>query len=240
MKLTKEVLQELYGKMSLDEMAAHLGKSKSTLYYHMKKLGISCRTKSDAQRKHIDTVGHQRTGKHHSEDAKEKISTGTKEFWDSERGDQQKTTLRNLRRKEWENSSSKKRSAILARLQEAHRPEAGELSHFGKKLVEFLGPRERVSVGIKLTNDHISDIILDDRKVVIELIFPISIYGEQQRHRLEERYMRLQEQLRNAGYRVVIIEDRSNSISQARCKRVYESLCDFFANTKLQSITLVS
>jgi len=231
MKLTRESLQALYDSMSLDEMAVHLDMSKSTLYYQMKKLGVVCRNKSEAQRKHIKSVGHQRTGTHHSQETKERISSGTKEFWESKKGESQKASLRNLRRQEWANSSTKKRSDVLSRLQEAHRPEPGELSHFGKKLAEFLGTLENVSTGIRLTKDHISDIILEDRKVVIELIFPISIYGEQQKHRLEERYLRLQHELNAAGYRVMIVEDKSNSISQARCKRVYEQLCLFFKET---------
>jgi hypothetical protein len=231
MKLTRESLQALYDSMSLDEMAVHLDMSKSTLYYHMKKLGVVCRSKSEAQRKHIATAGHQRTGTHHSPETKDKISNGTKSFWESEKGESQKSALRKLRRQEWADSSSKKRSAVLTRLQEAHRPEPGELSNFGKRLVEFLSAHERVSAGIKLTSDHVSDIILEDRKVVIELIFPISIYGEQQKHKLEERYQRLQERLNAAGYRVMIIEDKSNSISQARCQRVYEQLCAFFQDT---------
>lgn len=232
MKLTKIELESLYDTMSLDDMATHLGTSKSTLYYHMKKLGVARRTKSDAQKKHIETTGHQRVGVQHSPETKDRISTGTKEFWDSERGQAQKASLRKLRREEWANSTTKKRSDVLARLQEAHRPEPGELSNFGKKLAEFLGEHERVSTGIRLTNDHVSDIILEDRKVVIELIFPISIYGDQQKHKLEERYLRLQDKLNGAGYRVVIIEDRSNSVSTARCKRVYEQLCSFFDETQ--------
>lgn len=232
MKLTKESLQGLYDSMSLDQMAIHLDMSKSTLYYHMKKLGVVCRNKSEAQRQRIKTAGHQRTGTRHSSETKEKISSGTKDFWESERGKAQKATLRNLRREEWASSSNKKRSAVLSRLQEAHRPEPGELSNFGKKLVEFLSSKETVSAGIRLTDDHISDIILEDRKVVVELIFPISIYGEEQKHRLQERYQRLQQHLNAAGYRVMIIEDKSNSISQARCKRVYEQLCLFFKETQ--------
>jgi len=232
MKLTKQTLQDLYDTMSLDEMAAQLGMSKSTLYYHMKKLGVARRSKSDAQRKHIEASGHQRTGTRHSLETKEKISTGTKEFWESERGESQKNILRDLRRQEWDNNTGKKRMEILSRLQEAHRPEPGELSNFGKKLADFLSSRERVSTGIKLTNDHISDIILEDRKVVVELIFPISIYGEQQQHRLEERYQRLGQELNAAGYRVMIIEDKSNSISQARCRRVYDQLSLFFQDTQ--------
>lgn len=232
MKLTKAALQALYDKMSLEDMAIHLGKSKSTLYYHMKKHGIECRNKSAAQHKRIELSGHQRVGTHHSTETKEKISSGTKEFWDSERGQAQKATLRNLRRQEWANSTSKKRLDVLTRLQEAHRPEPGELSNFGKKLAEFLSGHERVSTGIRLTNDHVSDIILEDRKIVIELIFPISIYGDQQKHKLEERYQRLQHQLNAAGYRVMIIEDKSNSVSKARCKRVYDQLCLFFKDTQ--------
>lgn len=238
MQLTKQCLQELYDSMSLDEMAAHMGISKSTLYYHMKKLGVARRSKSDAQRKYIDTAGHQRIGSHHTGEVREKISTGTKEFWESDRGKDQKAALRKLRRQEWSDSTSKKRGAVLARLQEAHRPEPGELSNFGKKLSTFLSSRERVSTGIRLTNDHFSDIILEDRKVVVELIFPISIYGEKQQHQLEERYKCLTQRLNSVGYRVMIIEDKSNSVSQARCKRVYEQLCLFFQETQLVKIII--
>jgi len=237
MKLTKTDLQALYDTMSLEEMAIHLDMSKSTLYYYIRKLGVTCRSKSDAQKRHIKSVGHQRNGKTHTNEAREKISSGTREFWESERGQEQKANLRKLRREEWANSTNRKREAVLTRLQEAHRPEPGELSNFGKRLVEFIAVHERVSTGIKLTNDHISDIILEDRKVVVELIFPISIYGEQQKQKLAERYNRLQEQLNAAGYRVVIIEDKSNSISKARCQRVYEELLSFFQDeSKVKTI----
>lgn len=218
--------------MSLHEMAVHLGVSKSTLYYHMKKLGIACRSKSDAQHRYIDTAGHQRTGSHHSSETREKISVGTKEFWDSKRGQDQKIALRDLRRQEWMNSTSKKRSDVLARLQDAHRPEPGELSNFGNALAAFLSARERTTTGIRLTNDHISDIILEDRKVVVELIFPTNIYGDQQQRRLNERYERLCQQLNTIGYRVMVIEDKSNSVSRARCQRVYDQLCLFFQETQ--------
>lgn len=239
-KVTKESLEELYESMSLGQMAEHLDMAKSTLYYHMRKLGVERRSKSEAQKRHLENVPHQRTGKKHSEEAREKISAGTRKFWDSEEGTEQKQRLGELRKVEWDGHSSKHRSSILKRLQTADRPSPGELSKFGKKLVAFLESREEVRVGVKLTSDHISDIVLDEHKIVIELLLPVSVYGDDQKQKVENRYDRLVSQLNDVGYRVVVIEDRSNSISLARCQRVYDKLLKFFENKSLQQLTFTS
>ena len=239
MKLTKEGLQELYTSMSLDEMAIHLSVAKSTLYYNMCKLGVKRRSKSQAQAKHLKASTHQRLGKKHSQNTKEKISSGTRKFWDSEDGLEHKERLKTLRQDEWSNRSSKQRSKILNRLQNAERPSPGELSRFGKKLFAFLKEREDVIAGIRLTPSHISDIILSKRKVVIELLLPVAVYGDDQETKVQERYKRLIADLNDIGYRVVVIEDSSNSISRARCQRVYDSLLEFFDN-KTPQLTIVS
>lgn len=240
MKLTKEGLEELYDSMSLDEMASHLGIAKSTLYYNMRKLGVSRRSKSEAQVKHLKDSTHQRIGTKHSDDSKEKISSGTRKFWDSESGLEHKERLSALRQKEWEDRSSKQRSNILNRLRTAERPLPGQLSRFGTKLFAFLKDCEDVSSGIRLTPNHVSDIILNKRKVVIELLLPVAIYGNDQESKIHERYQRLVSDLNDIGYRVVIIEDRSNSISRARCQRVYENLLEFFKNDSLRQLTIKS
>ena len=53
--IDKENLTALYERMSLDEMAAHLEIAKSTLYYHMRKHEIPRRSKSEAQKRHLQT-----------------------------------------------------------------------------------------------------------------------------------------------------------------------------------------
>lgn len=240
MKLTKDSLEELYSSMSIDQMAEHLGMAKSTLYYHMRKLGVERRSKSDAQSRHLESAPHQRLGKRHSDETKERIANGTRDFWESERGTEQKKLLGNLRRTEWKERSPKQRLTVLDRLQSAARPEPGHLSRFGMKLAAFLEKSETVKTGIRLTPSHVSDIILEDRKVVVELLLPISVYGEEQEHKIEARYDRLVSELNDAGYRVVIVEDRSNSLSRARCQRVYDELLKFFEQKTLQSRRIVS
>lgn len=231
MKFNKEELQALYDIKSLDEISAHLGVSKSTLHYHMNKLGIVRRNKSEAQRKHVELHGHQRSGTVNSDETKDKISGGMQQFWDSKRGQSQRESLRKLRLDEWESKTRQEQLQVINRLSEAPKPSPGELSSFGKKLYEFLSQHELVSTGIKITSDHFSDIILEEKKVVIELVFPLDIYGEEQKYKLEGRYNRLTQQINAAGYRVLIIEDKSNSVSLARCKRIYEVLCAFFNET---------
>jgi len=240
MKLTKEGLEKLYDTMSLDEMAIHLNIAKSTLYYNMRKLGIKRRNKSQAQERHLKASPNQRLGKNHSEDSKERISSGTRKFWDSSSGLEHKERLKTLRKDEWSHRSIKQRSKILNRLQSADRPLPGELSRFGKKLFAFLKEREEASSGIRLTPSHVSDIILDKRKVVIELLLPVVVYGNDQETKIQERYKRLITDLNDAGYRVVVIEDHSNSISRARCQRVYDNLLEFFKNDSLKQLTIKS
>ena len=240
MNLTREKLETLYDSMSIDEMAVHLSIAKSTLYYYMRKFGVTRRNKSDAQRKHLDSAQHQRLGKVHSNESRAKISDGTRRFWESDDGEDQKKRLGDMRRSEWSACSVRHKSLILNRLQQAERPSPGQLSRFGRKLADFLAEREKIKTGIKLTSNHVSDIILDERKVVIELLLPTSIYGEEQENRIENRYDRLVNELNDAGYRVVVIEDRSNSISNARCNRIYEKLLEFFTDSSLHRITIVS
>lgn len=239
MKITKESLEELYSSMSIDEMASHLEMAKSTLYYHMRKLGVERRSRSDAQRFHLRNADHQRSGKSHTEEAKARIADGTKKYWESSEGGEQKERLGELRRQEWNKRSHRDRSKVLNKLQSAARPEPGQLSKFGTKLADFLGVREELKTGIKLTPRHVSDIILEKRKVVIELILPVAVYGEDQERKIEARYDRLITELNDAGYRVVVIQDKSNSLSNARCQRVYDQLLEFF-ETSDSRLTLVS
>lgn len=231
MKFKRDELEKLYGTMSLDEMAIYLKISKSTLFYHMRKLGIKRRSKKDAQINHLKKSSHQRTGEKHSQDSLEKISDGARRFWDSLDGSKQKNKLGKLRKQEWDRLSVRQKSECLKRLN-TDRPLPGNLSKFGTKLFQFLEQRESVERGIKLTSDHVSDIILGNRKVVIELLLPISIYGSKASMELEKRYVNITKELNDLGYRVVIIEDKSNSLSNARCQRIYTQLLDFFTDTK--------
>lgn len=240
MGFSKAQLEDLYRSMSIGEMAEHLGIARSTLYYHMRKLGVQRRDKSQAQKQHLETADHQRKGKAHSDETREKIAEGTRRFWESSDGKQQKDRLAALRREEWDQRSAKDRKRVLSRLQSAERPAPGKLSRFGEKLATFLGEREDVRTGITLTPGHVSDIILPSRKVVVELLLPVSVYGDEQEKKLEARYDRLASGLNDAGYRVVIVEDKSNSLSQARCQRVYDALLKFFDNNTLQRMTVVS
>lgn len=236
----KQELEILYRSMSIDQIAKKLSISKSTLYYYMRKFNIDRRNKSEAQKHHLSHDGHQRSGKKHSIESKEKISDGSRRFWDSSGGQEQKKKLHKIQKAKWQTLSDDEKSFVVTRLNLADRPTPGQLSRFGKKLANFLSFRENIRTGIRLTPSHISDIILDDRKVVIELLFPTHIYGEAQEQRIEDRYNKIADAINSAGYRVVIIEDSSNSISNARCNRVYEQLLSFFNNDQLSRLTIIS
>lgn len=237
--IDKEILETMYADMSIDEMARKLNVARSTLYYHMRKHSIPLRSKSEAQKLHLKIKPHQRVGCQHSEQSRTQISKGAQSFWDSEEGQKQRSHLAELRREEWRNSSTIDRESIINRLKSATKPSPGSLSRFGNKLADFLDLLEKVKTGRKLTGDHVSDIILEERGVVLELVLPTGVYGEEHKQKTIARYERIIADLKTAGYRTVIIEDKSNSLSEARCRRIYEQLLQFFSSNE-ESLYIIS
>jgi hypothetical protein len=238
--MDKKKLAALYKEMSIAQVADHLGVARSTVYHYLVKFGIKIRSKSDAQRKHLADFPHQRLGNKHKEETKKQISASSKKFWESQGGKNQKDRLAKLRKKEWNNSSKKKRSNKISLMNQAKRPTPGSLSKFGLRFADYLRTHEsRVDTCIPLTAKHVSDIVLEDRKIVIELVMPVSVYGEEAARKLSKTYERLCRELNKSGYRVAIVEDKSNSVSNARCERLYEKLVRFFGSKK-QKITIKS
>jgi G:T-mismatch repair DNA endonuclease (very short patch repair protein) len=226
--------------MSIADVARQLKISKSTVYNYLVKFGIKTRSKKEAQLKHLKGASHQRAGTKHSQDSKNKISQSSKEFWDSERGVDQKRKLADLRKKEWNKLSVAKRRAKIAEMNSAEKPESGVLSKFGAKFSDYLRNYEsNVDACIHLTSKHISDIVLEDRKTVIEFVIPGSIYGDEAARKLSKVYQRLTDKLNEIGYRVIIVEDCSNTISDARCDRLYDRILKFF-DSKEKNITIES
>jgi predicted DNA-binding protein YlxM (UPF0122 family) len=233
-EFSKEYLEDLASKMSLSEMARQLKIPKSTIYYNLKKLGIVCRTRSEAQKLHIKNNGHQRIGHQHSDAAKQQISNTSREFWDSSEGEKQKVALAKLREQEWKNTESKNKRNKISQLRDAPRPKAGSLSKFGTLLADFLKEHgHKISTCKGLTNDHVSDIILENEQIVIELIPPIDVFGPEAEEKLTQRYLRLVDALNAMKYNVLVVQQLSNSISRARCQRVYEEILSFKGKSKI-------
>lgn len=233
MEFSKEYLADLASKMSVGEMAELLKKPKSTIYYNLKKLGVECRSRSEAQKLHIKNNGHQREGKKHSAESKQLISNTSREFWDSADGQKQKAALAKLRKQEWKHTASKNKRNKISQLRDAPRPKAGNLSKFGVLLADFLREHgHKVSVGKTLTPDHVSDIILENEQMVIELIPPVSVFGPDAEEKLTQRYIRLVDALSAMRYKVLVVQQLSNSISRARCQRVYDEILSLKGKSK--------
>lgn len=233
MEFSKEYLADLASKMSVGKIAELLKKPKSTVYYNLKKLGVVCRTRSEAQKLHIKNNGHQRIGHQHSDDTKQRISNTSRDFWDSPVGEKQKAELAKLRRKEWKQTASKNKRNKISQLRDAPRPKAGNLSKFGVLLADFLKEHgHKVSTGKSLTPDHVSDIILENEQMVIELIPPVSVFGADAEEKLTQRYIRLVDALNAMRYKVLVIQQLSNSISKARCQKVYDEILSLKEKSK--------
>jgi len=78
MKVNKEEIRRMYhvDGLSTHDIAKKLNVSQSTVRHHLK--GTQLRSRSEAQKKYLQTHDHQRKGERHSEEAKNKISIALK------------------------------------------------------------------------------------------------------------------------------------------------------------------
>ena len=243
MALSKEQLVELYDAgMSVQEIADELGQKKSTVYYWMRKYEIKTRDRAEAQKKYVERAGsHQRSGTQHSDDTKTRISDGLCKFWDSDEGQENRRVLSEMRRGEWKGKTAKGKEEVLARLRNASRPSSNELSSFGSAFLSFLVVQgESATAKVRLTDKHLSDIVLERDKIVVEIVLPTEVYGEAAAERTRVRYDTLTRSLISAGYRVMVVTDKSNHVSRARCQRLYEALVAFREEKTKDTLTVES
>lgn len=242
MPISRKELERLYTTMSVQEIADTLGMKKSTVYYWIRKHEIQTRDRTEAQKLYVDRTGqHQRSGKKHDEDTRARIGEGLRKFWDSDEGQENRTQLSQLRTKEWGKKSDADRRKVLDRLRNATRPSSDELSAFGSAFLSFLEVKgESAKAKVRLVDKHLSDLVLERNKIVLEFVLPTSVYGEEAARATEARYDRLVRSLSSAGYRVLIVIDKSNHVSRARCQRLYESLVQFRDKNTKDTLTVES
>lgn len=226
----------------MQEIADHLGMKKSTVYYWFRKHGIQRRDRAQAQKLHVEKTGqHQRTGKRHDEETRARIGNGLRRFWDSDEGQENKKQLSDLRTDEWSKKSAGDKRKVLDRLRNASRPSSDELSSIGSAFLSFLQSKgESAEAKVRLVDRHLSDIVLERCKVVVEFVLPTSVYGDKAARTTETRYDRLADLLASAGYRVLIVIDKSNHVSGARCQRLYETLVEFRDKNTKDRLTVES
>jgi AcrR family transcriptional regulator len=242
MALSREKLEGLYATMSVQEIADKLGMKKSTVYYWIRKYEIKTRDRTEAQKLYVDRTGqHQRSGKKHDDGTRARIGEGLRKFWDSEAGQENRTQLSKLRTDEWKTKSAADKRQVLDRLRNATRPSSDELSAFGSAFLSFLKVKgESAKAKEVLVDRHLSDLVLERDKIVLEFVLPTSVYGEEAAQATEARYHRLVNQLSSAGYRVLVVIDKSNHVSQARCQRLYEELVRFRDKNTKDTLTVES
>lgn len=242
MPIDRDELGRLYVSMSVQEIADTLGMKKSTVYYWIRKYGIKMRDRTTAQKLYVDRTGkHQRSGKKHDDTTRAKIGEGLRRFWDSDEGQSNREELSKLRSKEWKDKSMGDKQKVLSRLRNAARPYPDELSSFGSAFFSFLDTKgESARAKVKLIDRHFSDIVFEHDMIVIEFVLPTSIYGEDAAQITEVRYDRLVDKLLSVGYRVMVVIDKSNHVSQARCQRLYELLVEFRNKKDEERLTVES
>lgn len=230
--IEEATLRKLYCEqgLSLRKMSEKLKRPVSAITKYMDQYGIERRTKSDAQKGYLSDNDHPMQGKHHTEEAKKKISASLGDFWDSLDPDQ-RAEYRQLVgsgwRKRWASMSNAERENMIASLNAANRQQQGHGSRFERFLADEL--RSRGYVVEERSNNYIAnakqevDLALTHEGIMIEVDGPthfMPIYGEEALERQEAKDADKDDYLISAGFSVLRIQDNNGPLSQVRIEKI--------------------
>jgi len=220
--MDRNQLVKLYSKMSIGDIAEHLGLSKSTIYYYFKKFGIKTRSRGAAQKhRHKHGDGHPRSGKSHSEEAKRNISNGLMNYWDSHDGQKARKNASQKQKRIWVDLTAAEKKRVIDRLTKAPRRRRRGLSRTGQCLYDYLvDVGEKVLVNISLTPNDKFDLLLEDRKVAIKII---PIMSEAKSGQVQTFPKTL------VGYTIIPYRTKCTSMSRAECSRIHRAVLDISA-----------
>ncbi len=218
----KKYIEDLYSKKSLRQLSEILGMSIYGVTKLLKTLEIPIRNKSQAQSLNLSLGGqHPTKGKKLSKETKDKISRSTEKFWQSKNGTKAKQIISDTRKEEWENKTvSQQRTALY----DLNHGERSSLSRFGDLFYKFLiGKNCDVKKRITI-NRVIFDILINN--TIIEFVGSMSSNQEYLDKKINSAI--------SGGCDILIVVQTNSSLSQARCRRLFEEY-EIFVKSKMKS-----
>lgn len=217
-----ELTAALKGK-TVREAAEVLGVSPSTVYRRAKKLGVTIRSKSEAQKRHLKKNTHQRVGAKHSTESRRKIAGGSSEYWDSPEGQKTRKKVAKKKKAAWKKKGPRARAQVIEAMHKAPRPKRGELSQFAQKVRDiFVEKGHNISECVPTLPRHITDLVLTvgEKKIAIEAVGSMN-YGGVSSDEFNTHYEKLAQRLEGKGFQVVFLIDMGKYMSRKRTLSLY-------------------
>lgn len=206
---------------------------------------ITIRSKSEAQKLHVEKNGHQREGTTHTEESKIKMSNNIGAFYASPEGDKAKKHLAEVRKEEWANLPEDGKQQIISDLRTASREaqKTGEGSKFENFIAEQLtndgyqieqrGRRSVAGTAMEI------DIAIPAINLAIEIDGPThfkNTYGAENLAKVQAKDNEKNLILTNSGWNVLRVQDDAGSLTRIRYIRVKDCIKSITGTGKVYTI----
>lgn len=238
----KYVAEELSTQGIVKAIEAEFGAKvyPNTVRRELKKLGITLRSKSQAQSAFLDKNDHPMLGRERSEEEKRKISEGIQEAWDKlddNEVEKRKEEMAERARLKWEWMSDEEKKKNIEKMHQANREKSGQGSKNENMVAELL--REAGYKIVQRTTDYTPgaqfeiDIAIPGESIAVEwdgAAHFAPIYGEKDLKRTIAKDQRKNRALLSNRWTVIRCRDHSTAHSMAFCRRAVEKIVDVIKN----------
>lgn len=235
---TKDNLRKLYVEQELSWTAIgkKYGVFGNTVRRAAKRLGITSRSRSEAQSSYLEKNEHPMLGRERPEEEKQKISQGVQENWEGltpQEIEERKKQMSERAKKRWDSLDDKEKEQTIKKMHQASRAQAGRGSKNENAVAELL-----INAGynvIQRTNEFSPgrrfevDIALPDEQVAIEWDGAAHfepIYGEEALKKTQTKDAVKDKALVAFGWSLIRARDRSTAYSRAFAERSAEKLIE--------------
>jgi very-short-patch-repair endonuclease len=245
-QLTVDFLLREYGekKKSTVEIANMVGCYPEQVRRALKKHGIPVRSKSKASRNFYDKGGeNSRKGYKFTEAERERASVVAKEYWLSEDSEEAKDKISTSSRNMWEQKTDAEKQETVARLHQACRLASQQGSKAQRTIADILAKKYKYVVLTGVTelvgigNLEI-DIALPEKGIIIEvdgITHFEDVYSDNRYERAQEHDRKKNDVLTSAGWSVIRVRLVCERYSRGSCFLVCEKLHDMIENKEYQN-----
>lgn len=213
------------------------------------KYGIELRSKSVAQKKHLEKHGHPLQGRARTEGERRKISQGIQKHWDGmtdEEAADLKQRLSERGKEKWESMSEEEKKKIIHDMHVASRLRSGKGSKNEEKVADLL--KEAGYSIIVRTKDFSPgrrfeiDIAIPSESTAVEwdgIAHFEAIYGDEALKRNMEKDERKNRALVQHGWTVIRCRDHSTAHSLAFCVRAASQIIKMIKRKKKRGVYFI-
>tara|TARA_R110002096_G_scaffold144015_3_gene300572 strand:- start:1430 stop:2194 length:765 start_codon:yes stop_codon:yes gene_type:complete len=235
-EINEQIVREFYldQGLSMRATAKEMKVPLASLSRFMKKVGITARSKGEAQKNFLKEHDHQMKGRKHTDETKKKISHSLGDFWESLDDEQREEVKRKIGgawQRKWAGMSEQDRKLMMEGLASKAKDAQGLGSRLERFIAEELRKRgytvEERSTNYTAGKDFEVDLGLPKERIAIEVDGPthfLPIYGEEHLAQQQERDTRKDDMINAVGYNVLRVRDNNGPLSQLRIDKIEQAI----------------